>query len=126
MGFMDFAKKAGRAMVMGEVDMVGGIRSQKKLAAEGTATTAVCSGFRIRWDREEEGDPRWGASEMDLQVTPPGGGDSYAWSGEMWVRVKAAKQVEPGLSLDGKSLPVRVDPADPQKVAVDWDAVLTE
>ena len=123
---MDFAKKAGRAMVMGEVDMVGGIRSQKKLASEGTSTTAVCKSFAVRWDRDEEGDPRWGSSEMELEVTPPAGGDPYGWSGEMWVRVKAAKQVEPGLALDGKTLPVRVDPADPQKVAVDWDAILAE
>ena len=122
---MDFAKKAGRAMVMGEIDTLGGVRSQKKLAAEGTATTAVCRQFRIRWDREE-GDPRWGASEMDLEVTPPAGGEPYPWSGEMWVRLAAAKQVEPGLLLDGKTLPVRVDPADPQKVAVDWESILAE
>ena len=71
MGFMDFAKKAGRAMVMGEVDAIGGMRSQKKVAESGTPTTAVCRAFRIRWD-SDEGEPRWGASEMDLEVIPPG------------------------------------------------------
>jgi hypothetical protein len=122
---MDFAKKAGRAMVMGEIDTLGGVRSQKKLAAEGTPTTAVCRTFRIQWDRDE-GDPRWGSSEMELEVTPPGSGEPYAWSGEMWVRVAAAKQVEPGLSLEGSTLPVRVDAADSQKVAVDWESILAE
>ena len=125
MGFMDFAKKAGRMMVMGEVDVIGGIRSHKKLAASGTPTTAVCKAFKIQWDRAE-GDARWGSSEMELEVTPPAGGDPYAWSGEMWVRAAAAKQVEPDLLLEGKELPVRVDPADPQKVAVDWESILAE
>ena len=122
---MDFAKKAGRMMVMGEIDSLGGMRSQKKIAAQGTPTTAVCKTFKIQWDRAE-GDARWGSSEMELEVTPPAGGDPYAWSGEMWVRVAAAKQVDAGLALEGKTLPVRVDAADPQKVAVDWDAILAE
>ena len=125
MGFMDFAKKAGRAMVMGEIDTLGDVRSQKKIASEGTATTAVCRAFRIRWD-SDEGEPRWGASQMELEVTPPAGGEPYLWSGEMWVRLAAAKQVESSLALEGKTLPVRVDSADPQRVAVDWESILAE
>jgi hypothetical protein len=125
MGFMDFAKKAGRAMVMGEIDTLGGVRSQKKLAGEGTATTAVCRAFKVQWD-SDEGDPRWGSSTMELAVTPPAGGEPYTWSGEMWVRLTAAKKVDPGISLVGHTLPVRVDPADPQRVAVDWESILAE
>ena len=125
MGFMDFAKKAGRAMVMGEVDMLGGVRSQKKLASEGTATTAVCKTFKAQWD-SAEGDPRWGSSEMELEVTPPGGGEPYPWSCEMWVRLAAAKRVDPGIALTAKTLPVRVDPADGQRIAVDWESLLAE
>lgn len=57
---------------------------------------------------------------MTLEVTPPGGGEPYEWGGEMWVRVKVAERGGP---LEGRELPARVDPADPQKVAVDWAAV---
>jgi hypothetical protein len=60
---------------------------------------------------------------MTLEVRPDGGAP-YEWSGQMWVRVKVYNAL-PG-ELVGSELPVKVDPADPQKVAVDWDAAATE
>jgi hypothetical protein len=90
--------------------------------ASGTASTAACSGFELGWDRDE-GDPRWGDAKLTPMVTPPGGGDPYEWSGDAWVRVAFAKSVDAGLNLEGHTLAAKVDPTDPQKVAVDWDAV---
>ena len=121
---MDGVKKATRMMVLGGVDVLAGLNAQKKLAEDGVSTTAVCRSFEINWEREDgQADPRWGASTMTLEVTPPGGGAAYEWSGEMWVRVAYAKQVESELGLEGHEMPVRVDAGDPQKVAVDWDAI---
>ena len=119
---MDAVKKGARMMVMGEVDTLREASAQKKLAQSGTPTTARVVSFTEQWRDEDEdvSRPRWGASKMTLEVTPPGGGQPYEWSGEMWVRVKIAERGGP---LEGRELPVRVDPADPQKVAVDWDAV---
>ena len=119
---MDAVKKGARMMVMGEVDTLREASAQKKLAAEGTPTTARVVSFTEQWRDEDEdvSRPRWGASEMTLEVTPPGGGEPYEWSGAMWVRVKIAERGGP---LEGRELPVRVDPTDPQRVAVDWDAV---
>jgi hypothetical protein len=119
---MDAVKKGARMMVMGEVDTLREASAQKKLAESGTPTTARVVSFTEQWidDEHPNSKPRWGASKMTLAVTPPGGGDPYEWSGGMWVRVKIAERGGP---LEGRELPVRVDPADPQKVAVDWDAV---
>jgi hypothetical protein len=44
--------------------------------------------------------------------------------GDMWVRTKVHYAL-PG-ELTGSELPVKVDPADPQKVVVDWDAAAAE
>ena len=118
---MDALKKGARMMVMGEVDTLREASAQKKLAETGTPTTARVVGFTEQWRGDEDvSRPRWGSSQMTLQVTPPDGGEPYEWSGEMWVRVKIAERGGP---LEGRELPVRVDPADPQRVAVDWDAV---
>ena len=122
MGWKDGLKKAGRMLVMGEVDMVNSIRHHRAVISDGVSSTARCLSVEIDWDREE-GDPRWGAAKMTLEVTPPGGGPVYEWSGDAWIRVSQAKLVEPGLNLEGHELPVRIDPSDPDKVAVDWDAV---
>ncbi|HEX2127870.1 MAG TPA: hypothetical protein VHF58_01495 [Solirubrobacterales bacterium] len=122
MGWKDVLKKGARMMVMGEVDTLRDVSAQKKLAESGTPTTARVISFTEQWRDEEvdAGRPRWGASKMTLEVRPPGGGAPYEWSGDMWVRVKVAERGGP---LEGRELPVRVDPSDPEKVAVDWEAV---
>jgi len=119
MGLMDGLKRAGRAMVMGEVDAISGMRGQKRLMSEGVLHDAECRSARLNWDRDE-GDPRWGTAELDLIIDPRG--EAREWTGKAWVRAELAKRIAPDLNLAGKPLQVRVDPADPQKVAVDWDA----
>jgi hypothetical protein len=122
MSWKDSLKKAGLAMVTGGLSEVAGARAQMKLAKEGTPGRAVCVEFRQRWD-EDEGTPKYGASEMTLDVTPEVG-EPFEWSGEMWVRVTSYRKL-PG-ELKGASIPVRIDRADKTKVAVDWDAVEAE
>jgi hypothetical protein len=124
MGFMDGLKKAGRMMVMGEVDAIRGVRDRKQVIDNGLLTSAVCRKVELKWDRDE-GDPSWGASVMTLEVTPPDGGDPYEWTGEVLMKVSVAKRLDPNFVLEGQALPVKVDPEDPQRVAVDWDSVPT-
>jgi hypothetical protein len=120
MAFMDGVKKAGRMFLMGEIDVVTDLRSQKSLMANGVVHDAECRSVKLEWDREEDGDPRWGASTMELVIDPAG--EARSWSGPMWIRSEYAKRIDPGFDLDGHRLVVRVDPADPQKLAVDWEA----
>jgi hypothetical protein len=120
MGFMDGVKKAGRMMVMGELDVANEMRAHKSLMSKGVAHDAECTSLKLGWDREEDGDPRWGASEMVLVVDPDA--EARSWSGSVWIRSELAKRIAPDLDLGGHRLVVRVDPADAEKLTVDWDA----
>jgi hypothetical protein len=121
MGWKDGLKKAGRMLVMGEIDVANEMRQHKSLISKGSSSTARCVTFELDWDRDE-GDPRWGAAKMTLEVAPPGGGPEYPWSGDIWVRVAQAKLIEPGLNLEGHVLPVKIDSSDPNSLAIDWDS----
>jgi hypothetical protein len=128
MGFMDQVKKFGRAVVTGEMDTLAEHRAQKKLLETGTPARGLVKEFRQQWDTHDDAlvsveRVRWGASQMTLEVRPEGGAP-YEWSGEQWVRVKVYNEL-PG-EFVGSEVPVKVDPADPQKVAVDWDAAAAE
>jgi hypothetical protein len=90
----------------------------------GLLTSAVVKQLRIGWDRDE-GDPSWGATTMTLEVSPPTGGEPYEWTGEVLMKVSAAKRLDPNFMLEGQALPVKVDPEDPNHLAVDWDSAAT-
>jgi hypothetical protein len=121
--FADKLKKGADLLFTGGMGgVISEMREHKEIMASGTPTRARVENFRKQWD-SDKGEPRWGASQMTLVVTPPGGGEPYEWSGDVWVRVKVAAR---GGALQGRELPVKVDPGDPQRVAVDWDAVESE
>lgn len=56
---------------------------------------------------------------LELQVTPPGGGEPYEVRTGEFVNAASAGSLTPG-----RKLWVKVGPADPQRVAVDWDRSL--
>jgi hypothetical protein len=127
-GFMDSVKKVGLAVVTGGASTLVEHRQQQKLLETGVPARAVVKEFRQQWDTQDDAlvsveKVRWGNSQMTLEVRPEGGAP-YEWSGEMWVRVKHYEAL-PG-EFVGSEVPVKVDPADPQKVAVDWDAAAAE
>jgi hypothetical protein len=122
MGFLDRAKKVGLAVVTGGASTLVEHRRQQKLLETGMPARAVVKDFRQQWDAEE-GRPRWGASRMTLEVRPEGD-VPHDWSGDIWVRTKVYYAL-PG-EIVGSELPVKVDPADQQRVAVDWDAAAAE
>jgi hypothetical protein len=125
---MDSVKKVGLAVVTGGASTLVEHRQQQKLLETGVPARAVVKEFRQQWDTQDDAlvsveKVRWGNSQMTLEVRPEGGAP-YEWSGEMWVRVKHYEAL-PG-EFVGSEVPVKVDPADPQKVAVDWDAAAAE
>jgi hypothetical protein len=126
---MDSVKKVGLAVVTGGASTLVEHRQQQKLLETGVPARAVVKEFRQQWDTQDDAlvsveKVRWGNSQMTLEVRPEGGAP-YEWSGEMWVRVKHYDAL-PGTTIVGTEVPVKVDPADPQKVAVDWDAAAAE
>ena len=122
---MDGVKKVGLAVLTGGASTAMEHRKQQKLVETGMPATGVVKEFRQQWDTGDDGHQsvRWGNSKMTLEVQPEGGAP-YTWSGEMWVRVKIYNEL-PG-DFVGSTLPVKVDPADPQRVAVDWDAAAAD
>jgi hypothetical protein len=129
MGFMDTVKKVGLAVASGGASTLVEHRQQQKLLKTGTPARAVVKEFQQQWDTQDDAlvsveKVRWGNSQMTLEVRPEGG-EPYEWSGEQWVQVKHYETL-PGTTIVGSELPVKVDPADPQQVAVDWDAAAAE
>lgn len=85
-------------------------RGEKEILALGAPTKAVVQGFATPVP-----DDRF-AMEIPLDVHPPGGGDPYRVNYRFpTVRMKAALSV-------GMEVPVKVDPADPSRIAMQWDA----
>lgn len=56
---------------------------------------------------------------LELDVTPPGGGQPYPVRTGEFLTAASAGSVSPG-----RELRVKVDPADPHRVAVDWERSL--
>jgi hypothetical protein len=89
-------------------------RGEKAVLKNGIPSKATVQGFTT----PVPGDPF--AMQIPLDVDPPGGGTPYRVNYVFpTARMKAAITV-------GMVIPVKVDPADPQKIAVQWDAQKAE
>jgi hypothetical protein len=89
-------------------------RGEKAVLKNGIPSKATVQGFTT----PVPGDPF--AMQIPLDVEPPGGGTPYRVNYVFpTARMKAAITV-------GMVVPVKVDPADPQKIAVQWDAQKAE
>lgn len=98
-----------------KIGPVAGLRP--RLVESGTPTTAKITGMNetsVRLNNR----PVIG---FDLEVTPPHGGDPYSASVKQVVPISALGSVRPGASVG-----VVVDPADPARVAVDWNRGVPE
>src|SRR4051812_17879701 len=85
-------------------------RGEREIMKKGTPAKAVAKGFAepVPGDRF--------AMQILLEVHPPGGGAPYEVKYVFpTTRMKAAITV-------GMEIPVKVDPEDPQRIAVQWDA----
>ena len=89
-------------------------RGEKSILKNGIPTKATVQGFTTPVPT----DPF--AMQIPLDVEPPGGGTPYRVDYVFpTARMKAAITV-------GMVVPVKVDPADPQRIAVQWDAQKAE
>jgi hypothetical protein len=89
-------------------------RGEKDILKNGTATRATVQGFTTPVPGDQF------AMQIPLDVEPPGGGTPYRVNYVFpTARMKAAITV-------GMVVPVKVDPADPQRIAVQWDAQKAE
>ena len=96
------------------LEAVSDDRGEKTILKTGIPTRATVQGF----PSQVPGDPF--AMQIPLDVDPPGGGSPYRINYTFPVaRMKAAISV-------GMVVPVKVDPADPKQVAVQWDAQKAE
>jgi hypothetical protein len=85
-------------------------RGEREILKNGTPTKAVVQGFATPVPGERF------AMTIPLDVYPPTGGAAYRIDYVFPVaRMKAALSV-------GMEIPVKVDPGDPTKIAVQWDA----
>jgi hypothetical protein len=85
-------------------------RGEGEILKKGTPTKAVVQGFATPVP-----DDRF-SMEIPLDVYPPEGGDPYRLSYRFpTTRMKAALSV-------GMEIPIKVDPGDPTRIAVQWDA----
>jgi hypothetical protein len=85
-------------------------RGQGEVLSKGTPSSAVVKGppMPIEGDRF--------AMQILLDVTPPGGGAAYEVN-----YVFPAARMKAGL-MPGQTVPIKVMPDDPQRIAVHWDA----
>jgi hypothetical protein len=96
------------------LEAVSDDRGEKAILKTGIPTKATVQGFTT----QVPGDPF--AMQIPLDVEPPGGGTPYRVNYVFPVaRMKAAISV-------GMVVPVKVDPADPQRIVVQWDAQKAE
>jgi Short C-terminal domain len=93
-----------------DIKAVADDRGEREILAGGTATKAVVQGFPTMVP-----DDRF-AMEVPLDVYPPDGGAPYRLNYRFpTTRMKAALSI-------GMEIPVKVDLADPARIAVQWDA----
>lgn len=96
------------------LEAVADDRGEKAVLQNGIPTKATVQGFTS----PVPGDPF--AMQIPLDVEPPGGGMPYRVNYVFPVaRMKAAISI-------GMVVPVKVDPADPHKIVVQWDAQKAE
>jgi hypothetical protein len=108
-GGMPRMRDAFRAM-----EAVSDDRGQGAILKNGLPTKATVQGFTM----PVPGDPF--AMQIPLDVEPPGGGTPYRVNYVFpAARMKAA-------ITSGMVVPVKVDPADPMNIAVQWDAQQAE
>jgi hypothetical protein len=85
-------------------------RGENEILKKGTPSKAVVQGFATPVP-----DDRF-AMEIPLDVYPPEGGDPYRLNYRFpTTRMKAALSI-------GMEVPIKVDPGDPTRIAVQWDA----
>ncbi len=80
----------------------------KKLLRDGVATQAV-----IQKSKSMSEDARY---DVTLEVTPPGGGAPYEVQGLFRMADDLFREAKPGVTV-----PVKVHPSKPKRVAIDWD-----
>ncbi len=92
------------------ISAVADDRGERDILKRGTPTKATVQGFTT----PVPDDPF--AMEIPLDVEPPGGGEAYRVNYRFPTgRMKAALSV-------GMVVPVKVDPDDPTRIALQWDA----
>ena len=126
-----------------------GPKREMELARSGTPARARCHAFTPLWDVVPEAPWRtrfsdriagghWGSTDphllyseltghvgkadVELEVTPDEG-TAYVWQGTSWVVVGLFKRLP---DPTGTVLPVRIDPDDSDRVAIDWDEAVRE
>jgi hypothetical protein len=92
-----------------DIAAVADDRGEREILKNGTPAKAICKGFTqpVQGDRF--------AMQVPLEVHPPGG-EPY----EVNYVFTAARMKAPLTA--GMEVPVKVDPQDPQRIAVQWDA----
>jgi hypothetical protein len=96
------------------MEAVSDDRGQGEILKHGIPTKATAQGFTM----PVPGDPF--ALQVPLDVEPPEGGSPYRVD-----YVFPAARMKAAIS-SGMVVPVKVDPADPMKIAVQWDAQQAE
>jgi hypothetical protein len=93
-----------------DISVIADDRGENEILQKGTPTKAVIQGFAT-----PAPDDRF-AMEIPLDVYPPEGGDPYRLTYRFpTTRMKAALSV-------GMEVPIKVDPGDRTRIAVQWDA----
>jgi hypothetical protein len=96
------------------LEAVSDDRGQGAILKHGVPTKATVQGFTM----PVPGDPF--AMQIPLDVEPPGGGAAYRVN-----YVFPAARMKAAITA-GMVVPVKVDPADPMRIAVQWDAQKAE
>ncbi len=90
-----------------------------RLLKDGTPARAKLTSFD---DHSRNTNSKRSSAHIVLEVRPEGG-SPYTWQGEADVVVEPWRWVMRGLVPD---IPVRIDPADQSRLAIDWDVLTPE